>query len=255
MSPLVRRPILKKFLIVVSCILAVCVSTKLALAQHPAARNAGGVVHISAPPISHVPISSAPIIHAPIIYAPISTPRISTTPSAGALGTAVFRPPWRPIRRFPPVLVVYESPSFLGGPFWGLNSCWWATCDLFWSWTLGYTTVSSPGPTNYISQVNETPVYVYGEERPDLPQLFLKDGTILSVTDYWVFDNQLHFTMIEENGTKPAEHVVPFDALDLQTTVDANTRRGFRFMLRNEPLQQYLRDHPEGPPPIVTPPR
>ncbi|MFZ2000520.1 MAG: hypothetical protein WA239_04845 [Candidatus Sulfotelmatobacter sp.] len=250
MSPLVRRSILKKFLIVVSCTLPVCVPTTLALAQHPAVRTAGGVVHISAPPISHVPISSAPIIHAPS-----STPRISVARSAGALGTAGFRPPRRPIRPFPPVLVVYESRFLFGGPFWGLNSCWWATCDLFWSWTLGYATVSSPGPTNYISQVYETPVYVYGEERPDLPQLFLKDGTILNVTDYWLVDDQLHFTMIEENGTKPAEHVIPFGALDLQTTVDANTRRGFRFMLRNEPFEQYLRDHPEGPPRIVTPPR
>jgi hypothetical protein len=264
MSPLVRRSILKKFLIVVSWTLPVCVPTTLALAQHSAVRNAGGVVHISAPPISHVPTSSAPIVHAPIIYAPISTPlvyapistpRISLAPSAGALGTAGLRPPRRPIRPFPPVFVVYESPFLLGGPFWGLNSCWWATCDLFSSWTLGYTTVSSPGPTNYISQVYETPVYVYGEERPDLPQLFLKDGTILNVTDYWLIDDQLHFTMIEENGTKPAEHVIPFDALDLQTTVDANTWRGFRFMLRDEPFEQYLRDHSEGPPPIVTRPR
>ena len=72
MSPLIRRSILKKFLIVVSCTLRVCVPTTLALAQHPAVGTAGGAVHVSAPPISHVPISSAPIIHAPI-----STPRIS----------------------------------------------------------------------------------------------------------------------------------------------------------------------------------
>jgi hypothetical protein len=152
------------------------------------------------------------------------------------------------------VLVLYESPFLLGGPFWGLNSCW-ATCDLFWPWALGYTTVSSLGATNYISQEFEVPVYGYGEERPDLPQLFLKDGTILNVTDYWLVDNQLHFTMIDEEGAKPVEHVIPFDALDLQTTVDANTRRGFRFMLRNEPVEQYLRDHPEGPPPPITAPR
>jgi hypothetical protein len=37
-----------------------------------------------------------------------------------------------------------------------------------------YTTVSSPGPTNYVSQGYETPPYVYGEEGPDLPQLFLE---------------------------------------------------------------------------------
>jgi hypothetical protein len=97
-------------------------------------------------------------------------------------------------------------------------------------------------------------VYVYGEEREDLPQLFLKDGTVLNVTDYWLVDDQLHFTMIEEEGGKPAEHMIPFDALDLQKTVDVDTGRGFRFMLRNEPLEQYVRDHPEGPPPVVTPP-
>jgi len=39
-------------------------------------------------------------------------------------------------------------------------------------------------------------MYAYGEERPDVPQLFLKDGTILNVTDYWLVDDQLHFTMI-----------------------------------------------------------
>ena len=100
-----------------------------------------------------------------------------------------------------------------------------------------------------VSQVYEPPVYVYGEERPDLPQIYLKDGTILNVTDYWLVDDQLHFMMIEENGTTAMEHVIPFDALDLQTTVDANTRRGFRFMLRNEPVERYLRDHPDGPPP------
>jgi hypothetical protein len=252
MSPLVPRSILKKFLIVVSCTLPVCVPTTLAVAQHPAVGTAGGVVHTSAAPISHFPIFSAPIMHAPI-----STPRMSVAPSAGALGTAGFRFPRRPVRPFPPVLVAYESPFLLlpGGSFWGLNSCWWASCDLFWFWTLGYKTVSSPGPTNYVSQVYETPVYVYGEERADLPQLFLKDGTILNVTDYWLVDDQLHFTMIEENGTKPAEHVIPFQALDLQTTVDADTRRGFRFILRNEPFEQYLRDHPEGPPRTVTSPR
>ena len=253
MAPLVRRSILKQLLIVVSC-LPVCLPTPLAWAQHPAGHTGGGVVHISAPPISHAPISSAPIIHTPIIYAPISPPRTSAAPSAGALGPAGFRPPRRPIRPFPPVFVLYESPFLLGGPFWGLNSCWRGTCDLFWPWALDYISASSPGPTNYISQVYEAPIYAYGEERPDLPQLFLKDGTILNVTDYWIVDDQLHFTMIEEEGTKPAEHVIPFEALDLQTTVDANTRKGFRFMVRNEPLEQYVRDHPEGPPPVVTPP-
>lgn len=242
MPPSVHRSTAEKFLIVVSCVLCFCLPTP-SLAQRPIARPAGGVVHTPAPPISHTPIFRAPIIHAPI-----STARTS--------GVSFGMPrifPRRPIRRFPPVFILYESPAFLGGPFWAWNSCAWASCDLFWPWTFDYTTVSSPGPINYVYQPYPTPADVYGEERPDLPQLFLKDGTVLNVADYWLVDDQLHFTMIEDEGGKPVEHVIPFDALDLQRTVDVNTGRGFRFMLRNEPFEQYLRDHPEGPPPVIAP--
>jgi hypothetical protein len=250
MPPSVHRSSAKKFAIVVCCILPVCVSTPV-LAQRTVAPPAGGVVHTSAPPILHTPISPARIMHSPIVGAPIFTPRMQTGSYARVGTTRIF--PRRPIPRFPPVFVLYESPAFRGGPFWGWNSCWLASCDLFWPWTLDYTTVSSPGPTNYVYQVYQTPEY-YGEERPDLPQLFLKDGTVLNVTDYWLVDDQLHFTMIEEEGGKPVEHLIPFDALDLQKTVDVDTGRGFRFMLRNEPFEQYVRDHPEGPPPLITPP-
>lgn len=159
-----------------------------------------------------------------------------------AFATPGFRTPRHPIRPFPPVLVVYD-PFLFGGPFWGFNSCWWASCDLFWPW-LGFITFSSPGPTDFVSQVYESPENVYGEESQDLPQLFLKDGTVLNVTDYWLVDDLLHFTMIEQEGTTPVEHVIPFEALDLQRTIDVNTGRGFHFMLRNEPVEQYMRDHP-----------
>jgi hypothetical protein len=80
-------------------------------------------------------------------------------------------------------------------------------------------------------------------ERSDLPQLYLKDGTVLTVTDYWMVDDQLHFTIIE--GGKLAEHVIALDQLDLQKTIDVASQRGFRFVLRNEPVEQYLRDHPD----------
>ena len=199
-------------------------------------------------------MSPAPVIHAPMIHAPIYAPRMPINSSAGGtLGADWLRPPRRPVR--PPVVVIYQPPLFPIQPFWGLNSCWWGGCDQFWRWALGYTSVVSyPGPTNYLAPAYEAPVYVYGEERPDLPQLFLKDGTILNVTDYWLIDSQLHFTIVGQDG-KPEEHVIDFNALDLQTTVNANTRRGFRFMLRNEPFEQYVRDHPEGPPPVTTSPQ
>lgn len=247
MARLPDGSLVKSFL-TVSVVLSACALSSPVHSQQAGSRTSGAGVRGSGAPIHNIPISPAPGIHAPI-----STARTPTAPIAGgALGTLGFRPPRRPIRRFP-AWAVYEFPSLLGGPFWGWNSCWSATCDLFWPWTLAYTT-AFPGPTNYVLQASETPVYVYGEERADLPQLFLRDGTILNVTDYWLVDNQLHFTMIEEDSGKAAEHVIPFDALDLRTTVDANTRRGFRFMLRDEPFEQYVRDHPEGPPPVMVPP-
>jgi hypothetical protein len=34
-----------------------------------------------------------------------------------------------------------------------------------------------------------------------------------------------------------------------------NTRRGFRVVMRNEPLEQYLRDHPDLTPPLLERPQ
>jgi hypothetical protein len=119
-----------------------------------------------------------------------------------------------------------------------------------------FATISFPGPVNYISPAYEAPVVEYGdygEEGPDMPQLYLKDGSVLNVTDYWVIDGQLHFTIVQEYGAEPTEEVIPFETMDLQKSVDVNTRRGFRFMLRNAPFEQYVHDHPEGPPPALTP--
>ena len=79
-------------------------------------------------------------------------------------------------------------------------------------------------------------------------ELFFKDGTVVDVTDYWLVDGQMHFMTVDEGGAKAVEHVRDFDTLDLQTTIDVNTERGFKFMLRNQPIEQYLRDHPDVSP-------
>jgi hypothetical protein len=86
----------------------------------------------------------------------------------------------------------------------------------------------------------------------ELPQLYLKDGTVYNVIDYWLVDGEIHFTMLDESGTKSVEHVIDLDELDLQQTIDAATQRGFRFMLRNEPMEQYLQHHSDLMP--VAPP-
>ena len=252
MTPWVYRSVFKEFSIVV-CWVILLWAVAPAWAQHPVGHPGGTVVHAPAPaPIYHSPMAQ-PIPRAPVMYAPATTPRMSAGWSVGATGAIVVRPPRRPIRPFP--VIIFYNPLFASGvPFWGFNSCGWTTCDLLWPWTYGSTYISSPGPISYAPEVYAGPAEVYGEERPDFPELDLKDGTVLSVSDYWMVDNQLHFMIVEQEEAKPTEEVIPFDALDLQKTIDANTRRGFRFMLRNEPFEQYVRDHPDGPPPDATPP-
>lgn len=236
-------------------ITASIVLSAVALAQHQVApvRPPMAPVHVSPPPVYRPPIMPMPPMRPSVPYSP---PQYGTVRTPGTLGTSIIIPPVRPIHPIRPVLpvvLVYRPQFFYGDPFWRFNSCWSTNCELFWPWTFGYTNFSTPGPINYVAQPPETRVYVYGGEREDFPQLFLKDGTILNVTDYWVVDNQLHFKLIEAIGQAPVEHSVAFEDLDLQKTVDANASRGFRFVLRNAPVEQYLRDHPEGPPPPLPP--
>ena len=253
----VRRSILVHFSTVFGCVsLCVWFLAAQALAQHPGAR-VGGAAPVPAPPIYRAPIYQPPVYQAPIYRAPsygmIAAPRF-TAPPIRTFSTIPVRPPV-PIRPFPPRYVFIVLPTF-SNPFFPFDYCWWTTCGQFWTSALIYNgaTTGSWNPPNYVvAPASEPPLYVYGTERPDVPQLFLKDGTILNVSDYWVVDGQLHFMMIEQEGVKPVEQVIPFDELDLQKTIDVNTQRGFRFLLRNEPFEQYVRDHPDGPPPALSP--
>jgi hypothetical protein len=162
--------------------------------------------------------------------------------------------PFRP--RFP-----FGRPFFRFGIGFGFNADWWPAFCPFWGWGFGctdylpnYGPIYGPAPQSYVGpQIYEYPVYFYGSGTPAMVQLFLKDGTAITVTDYWFVDGQIHFTVPEE-GEKPEEQVIGLDELDLQRTIDVNTRRGFRFVRRNEPWEQYLRDHPDETPPPVKPP-
>ena len=94
---------------------------------------------------------------------------------------------------------------------------------------------------------NPWPTYVYvGDTTTNHPQLVFNDGTRYIVRDYWRVDDQLHFITIEDGGTKSVEHTVPFSDLDLQRTSDADMARGFRFVVRDKPIEQWLRDHLQG---------
>jgi hypothetical protein len=244
-----------KTILLASCTLAwACLQTPVAFAQHGGGHmggggHFGGVGRVGAPH-GFAPRSS---------HATIWRPRASAGPSPAGVGTGTFRFQRRPINVFP-------RPLFFGPPFYrfgfGLrfHSFWWPACNSFWGW--GFNCYGLPfygygyGFGNDVSpQAYEYPVYLYSGEGRELAQLYLKDGTVYNVTDYWLVDGQIHFTIVEESGTKSVELVIGFDELDLQKTIDVATQRGFRFVLRNEPAEQYLQDHPDLPPPVAPPPK
>ena len=76
--------------------------------------------------------------------------------------------------------------------------------------------------------------------------LFLKDGSVYSVRDYWVSGGQLHYVLL--NGREGA-----FDAdqLDMQRTVDENARSGVQFTLKPSP--DGFAPAPSQTPPAATP--
>ena len=111
--------------------------------------------------------------------------------------------------------------------------------------------ISYPDPVPYPvwNFIAPSPAYVFvGSASPSHPQLVFKDGTTYTVTDYWRVNDQLRFITIEEGGTKSVPHAVPFGDLDVQRTTDANAAQGFRFVLRDEPIEQWLEHHARDAP-------
>ncbi|HEY2799073.1 MAG TPA: hypothetical protein VGI85_00635 [Chthoniobacterales bacterium] len=88
-----------------------------------------------------------------------------------------------------------------------------------------------------------SPTYVFlGTAAASYPQLVFNDGTSYTVADYWRVDDQLHFITVEEGGTKFVPHTVPFDNLDVDQTKDRAKAAGFRFLIRDKPIEQWLED-------------
>lgn len=262
-----------KLLLLVVCVTAaLCFQAPRALAQRGGAHFGGGGQfggggrfvgggHVIAPPVA-APHVSVP----PPGRAAIPPFRFSGGPRQTGLDASYFRFRARPIRPRP-VLPIVPFPVFFGGPFfgywpgYGFNSLWWPRCAPFWGWRFGCTAAPyygygfggyiSPYVSPYIapSEYAPPPSYLYGgEESRQRPQLYLKDGTVYIVTDYWLVNGQIHFTTIEEGGSKSVEHVIPLEELDLEQTIDVNTRMGFWFVLRNSPIEHYMRDGNGGNP-------
>ena len=250
---------LKKILIVAACVLASASGQTPALAQHGGG-HVGGGGHFGGGGRMGAPAS-----------APISRPRVFAGPrGVGPRGIGV-RPRLAGAgpRGFGFRQSVFRRRQFFGAPFFrfgvglGFNSLWWPTCGPSLGW--GFDCYPTPfygygfggyGFENYATpQTYEYPLYLYGGEERDLIWLYLKDGTVYGVTDYWLVNGQMHFSMVEDDPTKLAEHVIPYDELDVQKTIYVNTHRGFRIVFRDEPWQQYLKDHPDLTPPDVPPPQ
>src|SRR6266852_3371389 len=180
--------------------------------------------------------------------APISPPQGFAGPHGPGLHPMGFGPRGFGFRPGP--IHVFRRRVFFGAPFLrfgvglGLNSLWWPRCgpSLGWAWGGGVdcypTTFYGYGFENYVTpQIYESPLYVYGGEERDIVWLYLKDGTVYGVTDYWLVNGQMHFSLVEDDPTKPAEHAIPYDELDVQKTIYVNTHRGFRIVFRYEPWQ------------------
>lgn len=236
-----------------------------AFAQHPGG-HFGGTPHVSVPPATHAPLSRPVLPVRPPLTSPgargsFVRPPVIRVPSAPPFvaGYPFSRFPVLPHRRFRPAppfpIVPPVGFGLFGIPFFGLGFGW-PDCSQFliWGYTCnglplyeygaGYSPVPiEPSYQQPQMEIETWPVY-YGTENPVHPELHLKDGTVYSVTDYWLVDGELHFKVIEGFGPTVVEHTINFDQLDLQKTIDVNTARGFRFVLRNAPIEQYLKDHP-----------
>jgi hypothetical protein len=239
--------ILKKILLAAACAAASLCVQNLALAQHPGGHPAGG-----GRPIGGGHFGGAPRVAFPS-QAPIGRTRVFTGGRFVGVGPRGFG--FRQGQR-----VFFGRPFFRFRTGFGFNTLWWPNCSesLGWAWGWGFncypTSFYGFGlENNVIFQPYETSLYVPAER--DLVALYLKDGTVYGVTDYWIVDGQLHFSMAGNDPTKPAEHVIPFDQLDVQKTTYVNSRRGFRMVARDEPWQQYLKDHPDLTPPDLMPPQ
>lgn len=62
--------------------------------------------------------------------------------------------------------------------------------------------------------------------------LFMKNGAVYAVTNYWIADGKLHY-LTSYGG----ENTIEMSDLDLQKTVDVNAKRGVDFTLRPRPDQ------------------
>lgn len=163
-----------------------------------------------------------------------------------------------------------------GSPFFGFGLGFFPSCNPFWAgpWAygcggFGYLNDYDYGPGIYS---NYEPDYFESEQPPEtglapeelqnyqyipapeesspeeieaekiLVVLYLKDGSVYAVTNYWIADGKLHY-----RTSYGGEDSIDLNDLDLQKTVDVNAKRGVPFTLKPSP-DQNSPNQPQPPP-------
>lgn len=202
-----------------------------------------------------MPVARPAMPHAPTMVRPGRAAGVR--PLGVAMGARSFRVPIRPI--FPHRRGIFAGALFPLNQFAGFNRFWWSTCGPIWNFDYGCgaPAFAGNGFENYVTvpmYVNPPSSYLYGPEAREEVWLYLRDGTVYTVTDYWFVDGQVRFTAAEEPGGPTVEQTIGIEELDFQKTIEVNTRRGFRLVMRDQPWEQYLHDHPDAtPPPMAAP--
>jgi hypothetical protein len=89
------------------------------------------------------------------------------------------------------------------------------------------------GPTNgnWVTPNGPSPAYTPNSGGIAVPVLiYMKNGAVLSVRDYWMIDGDLHY--IQTNGM---QRTVSLESVDLPRTNTENAKSGVKFIFKSEP--------------------
>jgi hypothetical protein len=104
-------------------------------------------------------------------------------------------------------------------------------------YTIPYTYEPPPGPQNPPDAQSQNRSAAESSDQGEVV-VYLKDGRVYLVRDYWVAGGQLHYRTADGG-----ENTVDWNDIDVQKSVDVNARRGVDFTLRPS----------ENPPPDAAP--
>ena len=100
---------------------------------------------------------------------------------------------------------------------------------------------------NWITPNGSSPSYSQNPGGITVPILiYMKNGSVYSVRDYWMVDGELHYIMI--NGVQKS---VDLDLVDLQRTNTENAKSGVKFIFKSEPSVTPPAPDENTPPPAT----